>query len=231
MKTIGLLGGMSWESTVGYHQQINRLVQQRLGGVHSAKILMYSFDFGEVAVLQQQSRWDEAAALLSGVGENLARGGAQMLAICCNTMHLMADEVESAAGVPLVHIADPLGQAARAAGIGKLGLIGTRFTMDEPRIIAARLGDRFGLEVTVPDAADRAVIDTVIQTELVKGIFRDESRDRYRAIMAKLADAGCGAIILGCTEIPLLVGEADATVPLFDTLKLHAAAIAEYALN
>ncbi len=121
MKTIGLLGGMSWESTVGYYQQINRHVQQRLGGVHSAKILMYSFDFGEVSVLQQQGRWDEATALLAGVGEGLARGGADMLAICCNTMHLMAGQVERAAGVPLLHIADPLGEAARAAGMKKLG--------------------------------------------------------------------------------------------------------------
>jgi aspartate racemase len=230
MKTIGLLGGMSWESTVGYYQQINRHVQQRLGGVHSAKILMYSFDFGEVAVLQQQGRWEEATALLAGVSENLARGGAQMLAICCNTMHLMADEVERAAGVKLIHIADPLGEVARAAGIKKLGLIGTRFTMDEPRIIAARLREKFDLEVMLPDAADRAAIDGVIQTELVKGIFKDDSRARYRDIMARLAAAGCEAIILGCTEIPLLVSTGDATVPLYDTLQLHARAIAEFAL-
>lgn len=231
MKTIGLLGGMSWESTVGYYQQINRAVQRRLGGVHSAKILMHSYDFGEISLLQQQGSWDEAAALLSATGESLARGGADFLAICCNTMHLMADQVERAAGIRLLHIADPLGVAARAAGMEKLGLIGTRFTMDEPRVIAARLREKFDLEVMVPGAADRAVIDGIIQAELVKGIFKDDSRNGYRAIMAALADAGCDAIILGCTEIPLLVSEADIKVPLFDTLKLHAAAIAEFALG
>src|SRR6185312_295883 len=230
MKTMGLLMGMSWESSSVYYQLINRQVQQRLGGVHSAKTLMYSFDFGEVSRLQQSARWDEATSLLSGVGQTLARGGADFLAICCNTMHLMADEVQRAAGIPLLHIADPLGQAAQKAGMKTLGLIGTRFTMDEPRIIANRLRQKFGLEVILPDAAGRETIDSVIQTELVKGVIRDDSRMRYRAVMAKLVEQGAEAIILGCTEIPLLVGQVDATVPLYDTMQLHASAIVDFAL-
>jgi aspartate racemase len=230
MKTMGLLAGMSWESSSIYYQLINRQVQQRLGGVHSAKVLMYSFDFGEVSRLQQAARWDEATELLSHVGRILAKGGADFVAICCNTMHLMADEVERAAGVPLLHIADPLGEAARKAGMTKLGLIGTRFTMDEPRIIADRLRNKFGLDVIVPDAQGRDTIDSIIQTELVKGIVRDESRARYRAVMGNLVAQGCQAIILGCTEIPLLVGQADASVPLYDTMQLHAAAMVDFAL-
>jgi aspartate racemase len=230
MKTMGLLAGMSWESSSVYYQLINRGVRQRLGGVHSAKALIYSFDFDEVSRLQQSARWDEARQLLSDVGRTLAHGGANFVAICCNTMHLMADDVEKAAGVPLLHIADPLGEAARKAGMTKLGLIGTRFTMDEPRIIADRLRNKFGLDVVVPDAAGRETIDGIIQTELVKGIIREESRARYRRVMADLVREGCQAIILGCTEIPLLVTEADATVPLFDTMQLHAAAIVDFAL-
>jgi len=230
MKTMGLLAGMSWESSSVYYQLINRGVQQRLGGLHSAKALIYSFDFDEVSRLQQSARWDEATQLLSDVGRTLAQGGANFVAICCNTMHLMADEVEKAAGVPLLHIADPLGEAARKAGMTKLGLIGTRFTMDEPRIIADRLRRKFELEVVVPDAQGRETIDSVIQTELVKGVIRDESRVRYRAVMADLVKQGCQAIILGCTEIPLLVSQADATVPLYDTMQLHAAAIVDFAL-
>jgi aspartate racemase len=231
MKTMGLLAGMSWESSSVYYQLINRQVQQRLGGVHSAKALMYSFDFGEVSRLQQAARWDEATELLSGVGRTLAKGGADFLAICCNTMHLMADDVQRAAGVPLLHIADPLGEAAKKAGMKKLGLIGTRFTMDEPRIIADRLRQKFGLEVILPDTAGRETIDSIIQTELVKGIIKDESRARYRAVMAKLVEQGAEAIILGCTEIPLLVSQADASVPLYDTMQLHAAAIVDFALS
>ena len=230
MKTMGLLAGMSWESSAVYYQLINRGVQARLGGVHSAQALIYSFDFGEISRLQQSARWDEATELLSNVGRKLAQGGAEFLAICCNTMHLMADAVEKAAGIPLLHIADPLGEAARKSGMTKLGLIGTRFTMEEPKIIADRLRTKFGLELVVPDAADRKTIDDVIDTELVKGIIRDESRARYRAVMQRLVDEGCQAIILGCTEIPLLVGEKDAAVPLFDTMQLHAAAIVDFAL-
>jgi aspartate racemase len=231
MKTMGLLAGMSWESSSVYYQLINRGIQERLGGVHSAKVLMYSFDFGEVSRLQQAARWDDATTLLSDVGQTLAKGGADFLAICCNTMHLMADEVQRAAGIPLLHIADPLGDAAKKSGMRKLGLIGTRFTMDEPRIIADRLRTKFGLEAILPDAAGRETIDSIIQTELVKGVIRDESRARYRAVMAKLVEQGAEAIILGCTEIPLLVSQADSPVPLYDTMQLHAATIVDFALS
>ncbi|MGH6828942.1 MAG: aspartate/glutamate racemase family protein [Rhizomicrobium sp.] len=231
MKTVGLLAGMSWESSSVYYQLINRGVQSRLGGVHSAKILMHSFDFGEISLLQQSARWREAAELLGAVGQRLAKGGADFLAICCNTMHLMAEEVEAAAGIPLLHIADPLGREARGRGLACLGLIGTRFTMDEPRIIAGRLNEKFGLDVRTPDLKGRETIDRIIQSELVKGVIREESRARYRAVMADLAGRGCQAIVLGCTEIPLLVSDADAPVPLFDTMRLHAAAIVDFALG
>jgi aspartate racemase len=231
MKTMGLLAGMSWESSSVYYQLINRQVQRRLGGVHSAKVLMYSFDFDEISRLQQSARWKEATVLLSGIGRTLAKGGADFLAICCNTMHLMADEVEGAAGIPLLHIADPLGHAAKSARLRKLGLIGTRFTMDEPRIIADRLRKKFALEVLLPDAASRATIDDIIQTELVKGVIREESRAHYRAVMASLVEQGAEAIILGCTEIPLLVSAPDASVPLYDTMLLHAEAIVDFALS
>jgi aspartate racemase len=227
---MGLLAGMSWESSSVYYQLINRQVQQRLGGVSSAKMLMYSFDFGEISRLQQSARWDEAAHMLADVGKTLANGGADFVAICCNTMHLMAGDVEKAAGVPLLHIADPLGEAAKIAGMTKLGLLGTRFTMDEPRIIADRLRTKYGLDVIVPDKAGRDAVDDIIQTELVKGIIREDSRVRYRAVMADLVTQGCQAIILGCTEIPLLVGQADAEVPLYDTMQLHATAIVDFAL-
>jgi len=230
MKTMGLLAGMSWESSSVYYQLINRQVQQRLGGVHSAKMLMYSFDFGEISRLQQSARWDEATNKLADVGKILASGGADFVAICCNTMHLMADDVEKAARVPLLHIADPLGETAKKSGMTKLGLIGTRFTMDEPRIIADRLRTKFGLEVIVPNKSGRDTIEAIIQTELVKGVIREESRARYRAVMNDLVAQGCQAIILGCTEIPLLVGQADASVPLYDTMQLHAAAIVDFAL-
>jgi len=230
MKTMGLFAGMSWESSSVYYQLINRQVQQRLGGVHSAKMLMYSFDFGEISRLQQSARWDEATNKLADVGKILASGGADFVAICCNTMHLMADDVEKAARVPLLHIADPLGETAKKSGMTKLGLIGTRFTMDEPRIIADRLRTKFGLEVIVPNKSGRDTIDAIIQTELVKGVIREESRARYRAVMNDLVAQGCQAIILGCTEIPLLVGQADASVPLYDTMQLHAAAIVDFAL-
>jgi aspartate racemase len=230
MKTIGMIGGMSWQSSTTYYQIVNQAVQERLGGVHSAKILMYSFDFGEVAALQAAGRWDEATGWMATAGATLAKGGADFLMICCNTMHLMAGEVEKAARVPLLHIADPLGEKIVADGRKRVALLGSRFTMEDGRIIADRLRAKFGIEVVVPGEADRATVDRIIQAELVRGAFLDASRTAYRDVMARLVAQGCDGIVLGCTEIPLLVRAEDATVPLYDTTALHALAAVDRAL-
>lgn len=231
MKTIGMLGGMSWESSQIYYQLINREVQKRLGGVHSAKVLMYSFDFGEISELQSAGKWDEATDRLATVGAILSRGGADFVMICCNTMHLMAADVEKAAGVPLLHIADPLGEKIKTDGVKKVGLLGSRFTMENDRIIAGRLKSKFGLEIVLPNDADRATVDGIIQTELCRGQFLAPSRAAYRDVMARLVDQGSEGIILGCTEIPLLVKSEDARVPLYDTTTLHAMAAIDRALS
>lgn len=230
MKTIGMLGGMSWESTQVYYRLMNRAVQDRLGGTHSAKLLLYSFDFGEIQALQDAGRWDDATRELAGVGETLARGGADFLMICCNTMHLMADAVERASGVPLLHIADPLGEAIRARGIKRVGLVGSRHTMEKGGIISDRLREKFGLEVLVPDEADRNEIHRIIVEEMCQGKFLEASRESHRRVFAKLAARGAEGVILGCTEIPILVKAEDASVPLFDTTALHALAAVELAL-
>jgi aspartate racemase len=231
MKTIGMLGGMSWESSTVYYQLINREVQRRLGGVHSAKVLIYSFDFGEIEALQSAGRWDEASACLADVGRRLAVGGADFVMICCNTMHLMADAVERAAGVPLLHIADPLGEAIRAKGLKRVGLVGSCHTTEKCGIIIDRLREKFGLEIVVPDAADRAEIHRIIVEEMCQGKFLDSARDTHRRVMADLVARGAEGVILGCTEIPILVKPEDANVPLFDTTTLHALAAVELALH
>jgi aspartate racemase len=230
MKTIGMIAGMSWESSVVYYQILNREVQKRVGGVSSAKTLMYSFDFGEMSALQAAGRWAEATDLMTTVGATLSRGGADFLMICCNTMHLMSEEVETAARVPLLHIADPLGTKIVADGKKRIGLLGSRFTMENERILTGRLLRKFGLDVVVPGEHDRAVVDRVIQDELVRGRFLEPSRAAYRDVMARLVARSCEGIILGCTEIPLLVKPEDATVPLYDTTTLHALAAVDLAL-
>jgi aspartate racemase len=230
MKTIGMIGGMSWESTALYYQIVNREMQRRLGGVHSAKILLYSFDFAEIDVLQRAGRWREATERMTEIGARLRQGGADFLVISCNTMHLMADAVEQAAGIPLLHIADPLGAKIRSDGLSRVGLIGSVFTMEDERILRARLSRDYGVETVVPGKADAAEADRIILEELVCGRFLESSRDRYREIMARLVDQGCQAVILGCTEIPLLVGAEDSSVPLYDTAMLHALAAVERAL-
>jgi aspartate racemase len=231
MKTIGMIGGMSWESSRLYYEIINREMQARLGGVHSAKALLWSFDFDEIATLQQSGRWAEATARMADAGLRLARAGADFLIICCNTMHRMAQEVEKAAGVPLLHIADPLGAKIVADGFFTVGLIGSCFTMADDSIIKGRLASRHGIDTIVPENADAAEIDRVIQEELVCGQFLESSRARYREIMVRLIARGADAIVLGCTEIPLLVRPEDSTVPLYDTTALHARAAVERALT
>lgn len=226
-----MLGGMSWESSTVYYQLINREVQKRLGGIHSAKMLMYSFDFGEIEALQAAGKWDEATAMLAEIGQTLARGGADFLMICCNTMHLMADAVERAAGIPLLHIADATGEAIRAKGLTRVGLVGSRHTTGESGIVIDRLKQKFGLDIIVPDAADRAEIHRIIVEEMCKGQFLDSARATHKRVFADLVAHGAQGIILGCTEIPILIRPEDAAVPLFDTTTLHALAAVDFALR
>jgi amino-acid racemase len=230
MRLIGLIGGLSWESSAEYYRIINERAQARLGGVHSARTLMYSFDFGEIEALQHRGDWPAATALMIDAAERLERGGAYFVVICSNTMHLMANEVAAAIGVPLLHIADPTAERIKATGIARVGLLGTQFTMEQ-EFYKGRLAERFGFEVIVPDAADRAVVHDIIYRELVKGEVRDASRQKYRAIIHRLAAAGADAIIFGCTEIMLLVGASDSPVPVFDTTTIHAEAAVEMALG
>lgn len=230
-KTIGMIGGMSWESSTTYYQVINREVQKRLGGVHSAKIILESYDFAEMDVLQRAGRWADASAMMEETGRRLARAGADFLMICCNTMHIVADAVQKASGLPLLHIADPLGEAIRARGIKRVGLLGSCFTMEKAGIISGRLEEKFGIASLVPGDEDRVAVDQVIQQELVRGRFLEPSRAAYRAVMAKLVERGAEGIVLGCTEIPLLVGPEDASVPTFDTTTLHALAAVDLALS
>jgi len=230
MKQIGLIGGLSWESTAEYYRILNRGAQARLGGVHSARSLIYSFDFGEIEALQKAGKWDEASAMMVDAGQRLERGGADFLVICSNTMHRMAPAIEAAVKIPLLHIADPTGAAIRSAGFKRIGLLGTAFTMEQP-FYRSRLENKFGLEMLVPDDSGRADVHGIIYRELVKGIVRDESREIYRAVIRRLIDAGAEAIILGCTEIMLLIGLNDSAVPLFDTTTLHAEAALSFALG
>ncbi|HYC05854.1 MAG TPA: aspartate/glutamate racemase family protein [Azospirillaceae bacterium] len=229
MKTIGLIGGLSWESSAVYYRLINEEARRRLGGLRSARSLMFSFDFGEVEALQAEGRWDEAARLMAEAGASLARGGADFLLICSNTMHRMAAEVEDAAGIPLLHIADPTAEALRRAGVTRVGLLGTAFTMEHD-FYKGRLRDRWGIEALVPGASARAEVHRVIYEELVRGRVEEASRAVYREVIAGLGAEGAQAVILGCTEIMLLVRPGDSPLPVYDTTTLHALAAVERAL-
>ncbi|WP_456409448.1 aspartate/glutamate racemase family protein [Oceanithermus sp.] len=228
MKIIGVLGGMSWESTAVYYQIMNREVRERLGGAHSAEILLYSVDFDRIEKLQHKGEWALLTREMIAAARRLQRGGADFLVIATNTMHLMADEVAETTGLEVLHIADATARALLAAGVRRAGLLGTRFTMEQP-FMRERL-ERHGLEVLVPDEADREAVHRIIYDELVQGVIRDESRQVYRQVMARLAERGAEGIILGCTEIGLLVGPEDAPVPVFDTTEIHARAAVERAL-
>jgi aspartate racemase len=226
---IGLIGGMSWESSAEYYRIINREVRRRLGGVHSARSLMWSVDFGEIEHLQHRGDWDELTRQMIDAAIRLERGGAGFVVLCTNTMHRMADDIAAAIRIPLLHIADPTAEKIKAAGFRKVGLLGTAFTMEQD-FYKGRLTRLFGLDVLVPADEDRRVVHDIIYRELVAGEVREESRMAYREIMARLVARGAQAIILGCTEIMLLVSEADSAVPLFDTTSLHAIAAVDRAL-
>jgi aspartate racemase len=230
MKTIGLLGGMSWESTLPYYRHINEAVRERLGGLHSARLVLYSLDFHEIEALQRQGDWAAAGTLLADAARRLESAGADFLLLCTNTMHKVADAIEAASALPLLHIADPTAAAIQAAGLQRVGLLGTRFTMEQP-FYRERLEDRHGIQVLVPDEPDRAEVHRVIYEELCRGVVSEVSRQAYRKVISRLVARGAQAVILGCTEIGLLVRADDAEVPLFDTCVLHAQAAAERALS
>ena len=230
MKTLGLIGGMSWESTLSYYRLINEAVRQRRGGLRSARLVLYSVDFHEIEVLQREGRWDEAGAVLAQAARALDAAGAELLVLCTNTMHKVASAIEAATPRPLLHIADPTAEAIRDAGLQRVGLLGTRFTMEQD-FYRQRLERRHGIDVLVPDASDRDEVHRIIYDELCRGEVREASRVIYRAVIQGLVERGAEAVILGCTEISLLVGSADARVPLFDTTALHARRAAELALS
>ena len=231
MKTIGILGGMSWESSAVYYQLLNREVQKRLGGVHSAKLLLYSFDFGVMSQLQRSGAWDKADAMMAGVAASLAAAGADFLLIACNTMHCSTPAMEKASSLPLLHIADPLGRAIKRADLRRVGLIGSAYTMEQDGIVKGRLRDRYGIDVITPEGEDAAETSRIIYEELVRGQFLENSRAAYAGIIARLVARGAEGVILGCTELPILIKPEDATVPLFDTTTLHAMAAVDLALQ
>jgi len=230
MKTIGLIGGMSWESSIEYYRIINETAKKKLGGLHSAKSLMITVDFAEIEKLQHEDRWDEAAQILVKCAQDLERGGADCIVLCTNTMHKVADQIIASVNIPFLHIADATAEKVIATGIKKIGLLGTRFTMEHD-FYKGRLIRNFGLDVRVPNSADRDIIHRVIYEELVQGKIVDTSREEYKRIMKALVAEGAQGIILGCTEIELLVKQEDSSVPLFPTTSIHAEAAVEYALK
>jgi aspartate racemase len=229
MKTIGLIGGMSWESTLPYYRLINQTIRAELGGLHSARLLLHSVDFHEIEQLQHAGDWDGCGVAMAQAARALQAGGADFIVLCTNTMHKVAEAITQATPLPLLHIADATADALAAGGIARVGLLGTRFTMEQD-FYRARLEAR-GFDVLIPEAEARDTVHRVIYEELCQGVVREASRASYRQIMADLVQAGAQALILGCTEISLLVGDDDASVPLFDTTAIHARAAALHALT
>jgi aspartate racemase len=230
MKTIGLIGGMSWESSIEYYRIINEITKKKLGGLHSAKSLMYSVDFAEVEILQHQGRWAEAAKMLIEAAKNLQNGGADFIVLCTNTMHKVADDIQASIKIPFLHIADATAQRVKNSGIQKLGLLGTRFTMEED-FYKGRLSQNYGLKVSVPNPQGREIIHRVIFDELVLGKIEQSSKAQFIDIIEQLVSQGAEGVILGCTEIGLLIHQEDCQVPLFDTTRIHAEAAVEYAFQ
>ncbi len=229
MKTIGLIGGMSWESSLEYYRIINETVKARLGALHSAKSLMYTVDFAEIEILQRQGLWKQATDAMIEAAHYIENGGADFLLICTNTMHKMADEVQQSIHIPLLHIADATAEEVKSQGLHKVGLLGTRFTMEE-EFYKGRLEKQHHLQVLIPEALQREIVHRVIYEELVLGEINPASKSQYREIIAGLIRQGCEGIILGCTEIGLLVKAEDSRVPLFDTTLIHAKAAVDFAL-
>ena len=230
MKTIGMLGGMSWESTTSYYRELNEGVKKALGGLHSAKIVLNSVNFEEIEKLQHADDWEATAEILKKSAKAIEAGGADFLIICTNTMHIVAPEIEAAIDIPILHIADATAQKLVEDGITKVGLLGTGFTM-EKKFYKGRLTEKFDIEVLVPDEEKRALVHKVIYNELCLGKINDESRVAYLAIIDNLRDQGAQAVILGCTEIAMLVSQKDSNIPLYDTTTIHAIQAVKYALD
>jgi len=229
MRTIGLIGGMSWVSSLEYYRLINERVREKLGGLHSAKSLMFSVDFDEMERLQNEDKWEEMTRITIDIARRLEGAGAGLLVICANTMHRVADDVQEAVGIPLLHIGDATADRIKAAGMSRVGLLGTRFTM-EAEFYKDRLAEKHGLDVLIPSEEERQVVHGVIYNELCVGNIRQESKDRFIAIIRGLSSRGAEGVVLGCTEIPLLVRQEDVEVPLFDTTRIHAEAAVDHAL-
>ena len=229
MKTIGLIGGMSWESTAHYYALLNKFVNERLGGHHSAKLLLYSIDFDELTQLQFAESWDEASAMIVDAAKRLERGGADFVLICANTMHISAEAVEEQVKIPLLHIADATGVSITARGFRRIGLLGTAFTM-EREFLKNRLHEKFGLDVMIPEPEHRRLVHDIIYEELVRGVVNPESKAKLREVIADLIKAGAEGVILGCTELMMILEQSDSAVPLFDTTAIHCEAAVERAL-
>jgi aspartate racemase len=230
MKTIGMLGGMSWESSLEYYRIVNESVKNKLGGFHSAKCVLYSVDFEEVEKLQHLGDWDELTRLMMDAAKRLERAGADFVVICTNTMHKMAGEVEDVIGIPLLHIVDVTADAIRADGNTRVGLLGTKFTMEQD-FYKGRLKEKHGLEVLIPSEEERQIVHDILYSELCMGEIKDLSKNKFKDIIQNLVDRGAQGVILGCTEIPLIVDQEDYAIPVYDTTALHAEAAVEFALK
>jgi aspartate racemase len=230
MKTIGLIGGMSWESTREYYRILNEETRRALGGFHSAKCILYSVDFADIEKLQHEDRWEELTAIMVRAAHTLENAGADFILICTNTMHKMADDVQKSIGIPLLHLVDATAEQIRQDDLRKVGLLGTKFTMEQD-FYKGRLSDRFGIEAIIPDNEDREYIHQVIYNELCQGIVNQVSREKFIQIINNLIDHGAEGLILGCTEIPLLVNQEDIRVPVYDTTEIHAKAAVVFALR
>lgn len=229
MKTIGLIGGMSWESSAEYYRLINEFVKEKLGNSHSCKSIMYSVDFDEIEKLQHNGQWDELTEIMINICLKLEKAGAEMLVICTNTMHLMAEIMQEKINIPILHIADTVGEKIKNQGLKKVGLLGTKFTMEQD-FYKKRILDKFGIEVIIPSEEERNIVHNVIYNELVQGIISDTSREKYKKIISSLTENGAEGVILGCTEIPLLIKQKDSKIPIFDTMTIHAKAAVDFAL-
>lgn len=230
MKTIGLIGGMSWESSLEYYRIINETAKLKLGGFHSAQCLMYSVDFQEIETLQHENKWDELTHVMINIAEKLKIGGADFIVICTNTMHKMASDIESKVGIKVLHIAEATGEEIVQKGMKKVGLLGTKFTMEED-FYKKVLKQRYNIEVVIPDENEREIIHDIIYNELCKGVINEVSKEKYINIINNLALKGAQGIVLGCTEIPLLIKQEDVRIPVFDTTRIHAISAVEFALD
>lgn len=230
MKKIGLIGGMSWESSLEYYRIINETVKQKLGGLHSAECVMYSVDFDEIEKLQHQGKWEDLTKIMIDCAQRLEKAGANLVIICTNTMHKMAGEVESSINIPLLHIADATAEKIKGKGFKKVGLLGTKFTMEED-FYKGRLIDKHAIEVIIPNSEEMQIIHDIIFNELCLGEIKETSKEQYKKIIINLAEKGAEGVILGCTEIPLLINQEDVEVPLFDTTRIHAEFAVDYAIK